>query len=195
MKVEIINQKDNRIEFNVSGIKKDLANALRRIIISEVPIMAIEKVTFYENSSVMNDEVLTHRLGLIPLKTDPAGPESIELSLEAEGPRTVYSEELKLKELKVKGKSMSSEGVSAYDRIPIIKLTEDQSIRLEAIAQLGIGKDHIKWQGGLASYEMKDDGSFEFFVESYGQIPVNDFTEEAFKVFDKKIKELKSFIK
>ncbi|OYT42388.1 MAG: DNA-directed RNA polymerase subunit D [Candidatus Altiarchaeales archaeon ex4484_43] len=195
MKVKVINQKDDRIEFNVSGIEKNLVNALRRIIISEVPIMAIEKVTFYENSSVMNDEVLAHRLGLIPLKTDPAGPESIELSLEAEGPKTVYSEELKLKELKVKGRSMSPGSISVYDKIPIMKLAEDQSIRLEAIAQLGTGKEHIKWQGGLASYDIKDDGSFEFFVESYGQMPIDDLIEEAFKVFERKIKELKSFIK
>ncbi len=195
MKVTVINKKDNRIEFNVSGITEDLANALRRTIISKVPIIAIEKVAFYENSSVMGDEVLAHRLGLIPLKTGPAGPESIELSLEAEGPKTVYSRELKLKEMKVKGKPMPSEGISAYEGMPIIKLAEGQSIRLEAIAQLGTGKEHIKWQGGLASYDIKDDGSFEFFVESYGQMPVTDFIEKAFEVFDKYIKELRSFIK
>jgi len=195
MKVKIINREDDRIEFNISGIGENLVNALRRIIISEVPIMAIEKVIFYENSSVMNNEVLAHRLGLIPLKTDPAGPSSIELSLEAEGPKTVYSEELKLKKLKVKGKSMPSESISVYDKIPIMKLAEDQSIRLEAIAQLGTGKEHMKWQGGLASYEIKDDGSFEFFVESYGQMSIDDLIEESFKVFDRKIKELKSFIK
>jgi DNA-directed RNA polymerase subunit D len=195
MKVKVVKQKDNRIEFNVSGIKENQANALRRIIISEVPVMAIEKVIFYDNSSAMDDEVLAHRLGLIPLKTDPAGPESIELSLKAEGPKTVYSRELKPAEMKVKGKAIPSEGISAHEKIPIMKLTEEQSIDLKAIAQLGTGKEHIKWQGGLASYDIKDDGSFEFFVESYGQMPVNDFIGEAFEVFNKKIKELKSSMK
>jgi DNA-directed RNA polymerase subunit D len=195
MKIDITNKLDNRVEFNVSGIKESLANALRRIIISRVPIMAIEEVTFYENSSVIDDEVLTHRLGLIPLKTDPNGPDSVSLSLEAKGPKTVYSKELKISEMKAKGKSITSEEIAAYDKIPIIKLTERQKIKLEAVAQLGVGKDHVKWQGGLASYEMKDDGSFEFFVESYGQMPVNEFIETAFEVFNKDIKELKSSIK
>ena len=67
----------DKIRFNISGIDVGLANALRRIIISEIPTMAIESVTFYENSSILDDEFLALRLGLIPIKTDPAGPDQI----------------------------------------------------------------------------------------------------------------------
>ena len=53
------------------GIDAAIANAFRRILIAEVPTMAIEKVYIYNNTSIIQDEVLSHRLGLIPLKADP----------------------------------------------------------------------------------------------------------------------------
>merc|ERR1719427_1235195 len=48
-----------------------MVNALRRILLSDVPTMAIEKVHMYQNTSIMQDEVLAHRLGLLPLTADP----------------------------------------------------------------------------------------------------------------------------
>ena len=53
------------------GIDSSIANSFRRILLSEVPTMAIEKVHVYNNTSVIQDEVLAHRLGLIPLKANP----------------------------------------------------------------------------------------------------------------------------
>ncbi|RLI93564.1 MAG: DNA-directed RNA polymerase subunit D [Candidatus Altiarchaeales archaeon] len=195
MELKIIKKSEDRVEFNVKGIDVSMANALRKIIISEIPIMAIEDVTFYDNSSVMHDEILAHRLGLIPLKTDPTGPDKIKISLDVRGPGIVYAKDLKVAEKKIKGKKLRYESIAVYDRIPIIKLTENQKIKLEATAILGKGKEHIKWQGGLASYEIKDDGSFDFFVESYGQMSVDDLIKSAFNIFNKKLDGLKSSIK
>lgn len=59
------------IEFDLIGCLPSIANAFRRIMISEVPSMAIEKVYMMNNTSIIQDEVLAHRLGLIPLKADP----------------------------------------------------------------------------------------------------------------------------
>ena len=59
------------LEFDLIGVDPALANAIRRILISEVPTMAIEKVYMYNNTSIIQDEVLAHRLGLIPLRADP----------------------------------------------------------------------------------------------------------------------------
>ena len=56
---------------DIVGAEPPLVNALRRILISEVPTMAIEKVTIIQNTSVIPDEVLAHRMGLIPIKADP----------------------------------------------------------------------------------------------------------------------------
>jgi len=64
-------RKDMDIEFDMINIDAALANAYRRILMSEVPTMAIEKVYLYQNTSIIQDEVLCHRLGLIPIKVDP----------------------------------------------------------------------------------------------------------------------------
>lgn len=69
--IEIKHLNDEEIEFDVIGIDAPIANALRRILISEVPTMAIENVFVSNNTSIIPDEVIAHRLGLIPIKVDP----------------------------------------------------------------------------------------------------------------------------
>ncbi|XP_015520731.1 DNA-directed RNA polymerases I and III subunit RPAC1 [Neodiprion lecontei] len=73
LKVEIIREGDNgrELEFDLIGCAPALANAFRRILLSEVPSMAIEKVFIRNNTSLIQDEVLAHRLGLLPLRADP----------------------------------------------------------------------------------------------------------------------------
>ncbi|XP_072971070.1 uncharacterized protein [Typha angustifolia] len=70
-KIEVIRLTEDEIEFDMIGIDASIANAFRRILIAEVPTMAIEKVFIVDNTSVIPDEVLAHRLGLIPLDADP----------------------------------------------------------------------------------------------------------------------------
>lgn len=57
--------------FDLIGVDAPIANALRRILISEVPTMAISTVYISNNTSILPDEVLAHRLGLIPILADP----------------------------------------------------------------------------------------------------------------------------
>jgi len=71
LKIEIISRNDRDMEFDMVGYDPAMVNALRRLLLSDVPSMAIEKVHMYQNTSIMQDEVLAHRLGLIPLKADP----------------------------------------------------------------------------------------------------------------------------
>ncbi|GMI42804.1 hypothetical protein TeGR_g4264 [Tetraparma gracilis] len=61
----------NELVFEMGGVDVSFANALRRIMISEVPTVAIETVYIDQNTSITHDEVLSHRLGLIPLMVDP----------------------------------------------------------------------------------------------------------------------------
>jgi len=70
-KIKIISLNEEEIVFDMIGIDAAIANAFRRILISEVPTMAIERVVIRENTSIIQDEVLAHRLGLIPIKADP----------------------------------------------------------------------------------------------------------------------------
>lgn len=60
------------MEFDLIGVDPSVANALRRILIAEVPTVAIEHVFVVNNTSIVQDEVLAHRLGLVPLNVDPS---------------------------------------------------------------------------------------------------------------------------
>jgi DNA-directed RNA polymerase subunit D len=155
LEVKIIEEKENILRFLLSGTNHTYANALRRAMIAEVPAMAIEDVIMIENTSVLYDEVVAHRLGLIPLKTDLDAyvlPEdcdckselgcskcraSFTLEAEATGePVMVYSSDLK----------PESEVVPVSGNIPIVKLGPAQKLRLELYARLGRGIEHAKWQ-------------------------------------------------
>ncbi|EIW82446.1 hypothetical protein CONPUDRAFT_136940 [Coniophora puteana RWD-64-598 SS2] len=68
-----VNRLSNRsIDFDLVGVDASIANAFRRILIAEVPTIAIEQVYVWNNTSVIVDEVLAHRLGLVPLNVDPS---------------------------------------------------------------------------------------------------------------------------
>jgi DNA-directed RNA polymerases I and III subunit RPAC1 len=63
-------EEDMTLEFDLIGVHASIANALRRIIICEVPTMAIEMVYYQNNTSIVADEILAQRLGLVPIKAD-----------------------------------------------------------------------------------------------------------------------------
>ena len=70
-KFEIQALDEDEIVFDMIGVDVSIANAFRRILLGEIPTMAIEKVWIYDNSSIIQDEVLAHRLGLVPIFADP----------------------------------------------------------------------------------------------------------------------------
>jgi len=156
MHIGILEKKDNYMRFIIKGIDPALANTIRRIILSEVPTMAIDEIIMIENSSILHDEILALRLGLIPLKSDLDSynlPEecscqsefgcnlcraTLTLDVQAdEDVKTVYSGDL----------IPDDPGICPVsEQIPIVKLAPGQRVRLEAYARLGKGKDHAKWQ-------------------------------------------------
>jgi len=155
VEVKILELDEKHARFILSHSNTAFANALRRTMISEVPSMAIDEVFIYENTSVLNDEVIASRLGLIPLKTDldayvPADECECKselgcpkcrtlaiLDVEAKERTTVYSGDLKFEDPEVKPVS---------DKIPLVKLEAGQRLKLEAYARLGRGRQHAKWQ-------------------------------------------------
>uniref|UniRef100_A0A8C9EZ42 DNA-directed RNA polymerase RpoA/D/Rpb3-type domain-containing protein n=1 Tax=Pavo cristatus TaxID=9049 RepID=A0A8C9EZ42_PAVCR len=70
-RVDVVREEDGVLEFDMVGIDAAIANAFRRILLAEVPTMAVEKVFVYNNTSIVQDEILAHRLGLIPIRADP----------------------------------------------------------------------------------------------------------------------------
>jgi DNA-directed RNA polymerase subunit D len=171
MNIEMAMEKGNRMEFLLKGSTVSFANLLRRFGMGQVPVFAIDSVTFYENSSSMFDEYLAHRIGQVPLLSDSGkAKDEVLLTLEAEGPSTVYSKELRSADSKIK---------SALDNIPLLKLLEGQNVRLEAKARRGMGRQHAKWQPGLISYEILDGKNFKFKAESFMQLEPRDLLSAA----------------
>jgi DNA-directed RNA polymerase subunit D len=156
MEVKILQKDEVSTRMVIEGADTAFMNSLRRIVLAEVPAMAIDEIVIIENSSLLHDEILAHRMGLIPLKTDLDSynlPEectckselgcnlcrvSLTMDVEAkDSNRTVYSGDLM-------SENPNIEPISA--KIPLVKLAPDQRIRLEAYARLGKGEKHAKWQ-------------------------------------------------
>ena len=182
MPLEVINQNENKISIRLKGIPIQYANALRRICLNGVPIFAIDTIEVLENTSIMPDEAIAHRLGLIPLKTDSkdiviseeATDESdsrVMLTLDSEEndledkseTRTVFSNELKGEESGVRPIS---------DKIPIVTLAPGQKIKFQAYARLGRGTEHAKWNSANTSVltETKNKDEHILTVESTGSL-------------------------
>jgi len=170
MKIDITEMTPNKAEFVISDTSPAFANALRRVIASDVPKMAIDNVEFhlgpimdekgqaFESVSPMFDEVVAHRLSMIPVPTDLEAfnfkskcscngegcPScTIMYSLNKKGPCTVYSGDLEpIGDAKFRIKD---------DLIPIVKLADDQALLIYATAELGTGRQHAKWQAAIGA--------------------------------------------
>ncbi len=168
--VEFVERGDREARFLVRGVTPAFANGIRRAMVADVPTMAIDQVRFIENSSVMFDEQLALRLGLVPLTTPPAGEfaedDVVTLSIDVEGPATAYSGDLETSDDLVR---------PADENVPIIDLKDGQRLEAEADATLGHGKAHAKHQGGVAVgyrhlQRVESDGDLPEFDEPEAQI-------------------------
>ena len=147
-----------KASFAITGTTDWFANTMRRLMIEEVPTLAIEDVEFRDNSSALYDEIIAHRLGLIPIKTDLKSynlPEKcsckgkgcskcqLKMILKSKSQGIVYAEEIKSKDSKCK---------PVYPRMPIAKLLKGQQLQAEMTAVMGKGKNHAKWTSCLVWY-------------------------------------------
>ena len=148
-----IKQEQDKMIFE-TDLDISLANALRRYL-NEVPTLAVEEIEISKNSSSIYDEIVSHRLGLIPLKTEKSMNDktAIKLKMSSKALGFVFSQDIK------------GEAKVIYDKIPVTYLDEDQEISLTAIAKLGKGKEHSKHTPGLMYYrnvsEMNTDKSLK----------------------------------
>lgn len=188
MKLTVIENNENAIRFTLDGTNFSFANALRRQMINNVGCLAIDSVTFYDNSSAMFDEYIAHRVGLVPIKTphDYDEKDEVVFSLSAEGPGIVYSKEL----------VSTSKGVHvANDKIPIIKLADGQKLKIDGKAVFKNAAKSSKFQPALVTYKAVGDNKFEFYVETFGQMPPLEILKKALNIISTSLKEVNKEIK
>ena len=180
--LEVINKDNQKISVKLKGVALQYSNALRRVCLNGVPVFAVDTVDIIENSSVLPDEGLAHRLGLIPIKTDlarfnepskcecqsEAGCSNCKVMLvldsgESDTTRTVLSNELSSEDDSVKPTS---------EKIPIVQLAPGQRIKVECYARLGRGTEHAKWNSANISMLTETDKEDEriLTVESTGAL-------------------------
>ncbi len=170
------------IVFEVKGFDHYLLNAIRRYALGRVPVLAIDKVIFYENNSAFWDEYIAHRIGLVPLITPENVPEDSEILfvLDVEGPKKVYSGDLVTDDKDVR---------PALDNIPLFTLKEGQRVKLEGIAKVGYGFKHAKFQPGIVSFGEQGE-AYKMFVETFYQMPPQEIIKRA---CDQIVKDLNRF--
>ena len=162
MKLEQLHKEDNKLAIRITDTTAAYVNTLRRYLIARVPTMAIDYVEFKKNNTILYDEMVAHRLGLIPLTTDlesyslpkeewnePTGDPRVELQLTLSVPPAKQATVVTAKELTSKDKKV----VPVHKDMPIVKLMEGQDIEFIATARLGTGEEHSKWSPGHVWYK------------------------------------------
>jgi DNA-directed RNA polymerase subunit D len=196
LSLNIISQDEQKASVKLKGIPLQYANALRRICLNGVPIYAIDTVDMMINSSVLADEGIAHRLGLIPLKTELSAVEQdndsdkIMFTLDSDETnetRTVLSGELKSQDSIVKPIS---------DNIPIVTLAPGQRLKFEAYARLGRGTEHAKWNSANVSVLTESDNGDEriLTVETTGSLEPYHIILSSVNELSKRLEEFKNFL-
>ncbi len=196
MSLNVISQNEQKISIKLKGIPLQYANALRRICLNGVPIYAIDTVDILANSSVLADEGIAHRLGLIPLKTELSAvqqnneSDKIMFTLdsgETSESRTILSGELKSQDDIVK---------PIADNIPIVTLAPGQRLNIEAYARLGRGTEHAKWNSANVSTltESENDDERILTVETTGALEPQHIVLSSVEELANRLDEFKTYL-
>lgn len=204
--IKILERDNNHIVIEFSDIPRQYVNALRRLSISQVPTFAIDDVVVLENSSVMHDEAIAHRLGLIPLRTDL---ERFVMPHDCDCNSTLGCSKCRVllvldTESQDKTQVITSADLISEDdvvkpvnsEIPIVSLAPGQKLKFEAYARLGTGKSHAKWQPtsvAVVKDSKKEEDSI-LVIESNGALTPEEIVIEAAKILGSKVKDFDSVI-
>lgn len=204
--VNILERADEKIVIKFNNVPRQYVNAIRRISISEVPTLAIDDVVILENSSVMHDEAIAHRLGLVPLLTNL---DRFVMPHECDCKSTLGCSKCRVllvldSEANEKTKVVMSGELVSEDElikpvskdIPIITLAPGQKLKFEAYARLGIGRDHAKWQPTSAAIvkDGKDENESILVIETNKALTAEETLMAAIDNINSKIKNFNHII-
>ena len=176
VKIEILEESENHVSLLLKETDRAFANAMRRTLMSNVPKMAIHRVRFelgtitdsqtgevFESVGALPDEVIAHRLAMIPIPTfhdefcfledDPGneglpreewGTPASQIIYHCSARGTSEGRLVTAGDLNVLGED-KLQIPELYRDIPITKLYSGQYLEFYAYAVMGIGSDHTKW--------------------------------------------------
>ena len=205
--VDVLERTDERVVIKFNNVSRQYINAVRRIAISEVPTLAVDDVVILENSSVMHDEAVAHRLGLIPLRTEL---DRFVMPQECDCQSTLGCSKCRVllvldSEAMEKTKIVTSNELVSEDEfvkpvskdIPIVVLAPSQKLKFEAYARLGVGKDHAKWQPTSAAIvkDGADDDEAILTIETNGALTAEETVDAAMERLTSKIKKFSEVLR
>lgn len=168
-----------------------IVNALRRTMISKVNTIAINTVSITENTSILNDEIIAHRIGQIPIKRlcSDKSQFRIELCAEcdpfAERSKYVYSGDI----------SIPTDICIVNPKIIIVELRPGEKIKLFGYTEIGSGEQHAKWSPCCGtSYEKIGENEFKFHIESVGQLEPKQIMLDAIAIITKDLHKYKKLL-
>ncbi|KAH8699295.1 RNA polymerase II subunit 3 [Talaromyces proteolyticus] len=187
-----------RVDFKLASVDLSLANALRRTMLAEVPTVAIDIVEVEANTSVLPDEFLAHRLGLIPLNSRNCDQDmeynrdctceswcsrcSVRLTLharcnQADQVMAVYSRDLVVSGDRANEWVGNPVITDPEGKGPLIaKLIKGQELKLSCIARKGIAKEHSKWAPTSAiGFEYDPHNNLKHIDYWYEEDPVKEW--------------------
>lgn len=167
--VQVQHIRQNELEFDITGLKPFVVNAIRQTILNDIPTMAIEDVYFHKNSSIFNCDYISQRLALVPIKANPNdfkfvynadmsqlnSDNTIVLNLDVTNsenkPAKVYSHSLIWEPIGEKQSAMS-QIEPLFPNIPLLCLKPNEEISCRIFCIKGIGRNHMKFSPGFARY-------------------------------------------
>lgn len=187
MNLEVQEEEEDVAKVKLEDANAAVANALRRAMMVRVNTLAIKHVDIIRNESALFNEVLAHRLGMVPLNIPENMDEEDEIhfSIKQEGPG------------EVKAKHIVPENDEAKPVNPeaiIVSLKEGQEVKAEGKAVLNKGKEHTKHQGGTVGYEKIGEGDYLFRIESTSAYTNRELVNQAIDTVKRDLERVENLV-
>jgi DNA-directed RNA polymerase alpha subunit len=216
IKIKLHKVENNFIQFSISNIHIGLANGIRRILISDIPTMAIDFATIISNTGCLHDNMIAQRIGLIPFisknatkfnyywdnKDNKLSEVKYQLNVtnKSDNILEVSSNDLKI----INDSDLTGYQKNVYNSVkpinmeyPIIitKLAKGQSLHFTCSVRKGISKEHAKFQPtSSVGYEIISNDTFRFTLESIGSLSPQLIVEQALDIFSDKLSKISEHI-